>query len=207
VIKNDPIVRMFDRALQLRDGGSLEDAAAALEELTKTPTDQRMHALAQLQLGQVLEQLGRDREAVAKFRAAADTTPRMEAASVALFRCLEKVGEHVEALCEAFRFLTLRESVVYRELFEANAFAGEVDDAVDLVEQSRVLLDAHRAVQRRRPALMPGDTVRVRANAPASLRPGKLAVVRGRKGPYAHLVFSDGEQAEIDVALVDHHDI
>ncbi len=208
-MRDDPHARLFDRALRLRDNGDLDGALALLQQLVATPssTDLRSHAHAQLQLGNVLAKLGRHADAVAAFRAATDTAPRMELASLALFHALDRVGEHDEALCEAFRLLTIRESTGYRELFDGDAARDETGDALELVEQIRVLLAAHRDVQRRRAHPMPGDTVRVRAAAPELLRPGALARMRGVNRQIAHLVFTDGERAEFEIALVDHHDI
>jgi tetratricopeptide (TPR) repeat protein len=203
---DDPQARVFDRALRLRDAGDLAGALALLQQLISTPssTDLRLHALAQVQLGNVLAALDHHTEAIKAYRAATDTLPRNELASLALFHALERTGEHVEALCEAFRLLTLRDSPGYRELFGGETTREETDEAHELVEQIRVLLGAHRDVQRRRAQPMPGDTVRVRAG---SLRPGSIAVMRGVNGQTAHLVFTDGERAEVELALVDHHDI
>lgn len=205
---SDAHAAKLDRALQLRDAGDLDGAVALLQELVAADsTDQRLHAHAQLEVGHVLGRLGRHTEAVASLRAATETAPRMELASVALFHALDQLGEHIEALCEAFRLLTLRESLCYRELFGGDAFRDGDDEALELAEQARVLLAAHRDVQRRRVRPMPGDTVRVRATAPAALRPGSLAIMRGISAQTAHLVFSDGTRAEADIALVDHHEI
>ena len=200
---------MFDRALRLRDAGDLQAALAQLQQLVTTPssTDLRLHALAQLQLGNVLGKLDRHADAIAAYRAATDTLPRMEIASVALFHALERIGERVEALCELFRLLTLRESTVCREIFDGTAYRDETGDALELVEQIRVLLVAHRNVQRRRAQPMPGDTVRVREGALERMRPRTLARMRGVNAQTAHLMFTDGEHAEIEIALVDHHDI
>jgi tetratricopeptide (TPR) repeat protein len=201
--------RLFDRALQLRDAGKLEEAVALLQELVaaRASTDQRLHAHALLQLGHVLGKLDRHAEAVAAFRAATDTTPRMELASLALFTALDKIREPVDALCEAFRFVSLRESLAYREVFCGDAFRDEASEEFEIAEQARAMLAAHRDAQRRRAQPMPGDTVRIRATAPAALHPGRLAMIRGLKRQTAHLEFSDGERAEADIALLDHHDV
>jgi tetratricopeptide (TPR) repeat protein len=207
-MKDADHARLFDRALQLRDAGKLDEASALLQELISAhSTDQRLHAHALLQLGIVLGRLGRHAEAITSLRASTDAAPRMELASLTLFHALDKAGERVEALCEAFRFVTLRESLGYRELFTGDAFRDVASEEYELAEQVRVMLDAHRDVQRRRVHAMPGDTVRVRAAAPASLRPGSLAFIRGLKGQTAHLLFSDGDLVEAHLTLVDHHDV
>jgi tetratricopeptide (TPR) repeat protein len=201
--------RLFDRALQLRDAGDLAGAIRVLQDLVGagSATDQQLHARALVQLGLLLDRLGRQAEAIASFRLATDVAPRMELASITLFRTLDKAGDRVEALCEAFRFVSLRESVGYRELFSGDAFRADVPDEAELAEQARAMLDAHRSVQRRRALLMPGDTVRVRATAPPPLRPGAFARVRGLSGQAVHLIFSDGEPSEADRTHVDHHDL
>jgi FimV-like protein len=198
----------FDRALQLRDAGDLDGAVALLRELVAADSiDQRLHAHALLQLGHVLGKLGRHDEAVGPIRAATETAPRMELASLALFHALDQLGERIEALCEAFRLLTLRESLCYRELFGGDAFRDGDDEALELAEQARVLLAAHRDAQRRRVRPMPGDTVRVHPTEPAASRPGSLATLRGINGQIARLVFSDGERADVGIAHIDHHEI
>jgi tetratricopeptide (TPR) repeat protein len=201
--------RLFDRALQLRNAGELDAAIAALQELVtaSTSTDQRLHAHALVQLGDVLAQVGRRAEAVAAYRAATDAAPRMELASLTLFVALDKAGEKVDALCEAFRFVSLRESLGYRELLAGDAFRDQAAEEYELADQARVMLAAHRDAQRRRVRPMAGDTVRVSTTAPASLRPGSLALIRGLNRQTAHLMFSDGELAEADLSLLDHHDI
>ncbi|HEY5945516.1 MAG TPA: tetratricopeptide repeat protein [Kofleriaceae bacterium] len=201
--------RLFDRALQLRDAGELEEAITTFREVAAAYnlTDSRLYARALLQLGNLLGKLGRHAEAVATLRAATDAAPRMELASLSLFHALANAGERVDALCEAFRFVALRESLGYRELFAGDTFRGEGPEEHELADQVRVMLDAHRDAQRRRALPMPSDTVRVSATAQARLRPGSLATLRGRKGRTAHLLFSDGEVVEADITLVDHHDI
>jgi tetratricopeptide (TPR) repeat protein len=208
-MKDAAHARLFDRALQLRDSGKLDEAIALLQELVaaESATDQRLHAHALVQLGHLLGRRGQHAEATASLRAATDAAPRMELASLALFHALENAGERVDALCEAFRFVSLRESLGYRELFAGDAFRDKVAEEEELADQVRAMLDAHRASQRRRVLPMPGDTVRVRATAPAPLRPGSLALLRGRKGQTAHLMFSDGKLAEAEITFVDHHDV
>jgi hypothetical protein len=199
--------RLFDRALQLCDAGEIHAATQLLQELVtaRNAIDRHLYAHVLLQLGHLHGRLGQRTEAVASLRAATDSAPRMERASLELFRALETAGERVEALCEAFRFLALRESLGYRELFESDAFRDHAGEEYELVEGARGMLVAHRDAQRRRARPMPGDTVRV--HAAASLRPRALARIRGIKGQSAHLIFSDGERSETDLALVDHHDI
>lgn len=205
---SDAHAAKFDRALRLRDAGNLDGAVALLREVVAADSiDQRLHAHALVQLGNVLGKLGRHDEAVAPFRAATETAPRMELASLALFHALDRLGERTEALCEAFRLLTLRESLCYRELFAGDTFRGADDEALELAEQARVLLAAHRDAQRRRVRPMPGDTVRVRPTEAAAARPGSLATLRGINGQIARLVFSDGEHADVDIARIDHHEI
>jgi tetratricopeptide (TPR) repeat protein len=199
--------RLFDRALQLRDAGDIDAATRLLQELitARAAIDKQLHALVLLQLGHLLGLLGQRTEAIASLRAATDCAPRMERASLELFRALDSAGERIDALCEAFRFLALRESLGYRELFESDAFRDKAGEEYELVEGARGMLDAHRDAQRRRARPMPGDTVRVLVTAP--LRPRALARILGIKGQSAHLIFSDDERSETNLALIDHHDI
>jgi hypothetical protein len=198
---------LFDRAVQLCDGGDIHAATQVLQELVtaRNAIDRQLYAHVLLQLGHLLGRLGQRTESVASLRAATDSAPRMERASLELFRALDSAGERIEALCEAFRFLALRESLGYRELFESDPYHGKAGEEYELVEGVRGMLDAHRDAQRRRARPMPGDTVRVHATAP--LRPRALARIRGIKGQSAHLIFSDGERFETNLALIDHHDI
>lgn len=199
--------RLFDRALQLRDGGDIDAATKLLQELVaaRNAIDQQLRAHVLLQLGQLLGRLGKRTEALASLRAATDSAPRMELASLELFRALDNAGERIDALCEAFRFLALRESLAYRELFEGDAFREKAGEEYELIEGARGMLDAHRDAQRRRAIPMPSDTVRVHITAP--LRPRALARIRGMKSQTAYLIFSDGERSETNLALIDHHDI
>jgi len=198
--------RIFARALQLRDAGNIDAATKLLQELiTASAIERYLRAHVQLQLGHLLGRLGQRTEAVASLRTATDCAPRMELASLELFRALDSAGERIDALCEAFRFLALRESLGYRELFEGETYRHTAGEEYELVEGARGMLDAHRDAQRRRARPMPSDTVRVHITA--SLRPRALARIRGLKGQTAYLLFSDGEQSETNLALIDHHDI
>lgn len=56
------------------------------------------------------------------FREAVTIAPTMELASLGLFNALDNLGRPVEAMREVVRFLSLRESVGYRELLSGDAF-------------------------------------------------------------------------------------
>jgi hypothetical protein len=216
-------VMLFDRAIAMRDAGDFPEALRLLEELVAqlTKADTFLLLNARLQLGQVLQQLGRDDDADVHVRWVVSMAPTLEQASLALFQLLA-ARSAVEALKEAVRFLAMRESVGYRELFEGGAYADDSDaddsDADDsdagapneereLAEKARALLAKHRDAQRARAAPIERDTVRIRATAPAELRPGSLASVHSVQGALVRLQFADGEIVDVPAAFVDHRDI
>lgn len=142
----------------------------------------------------------------------------------ALFHALDNLGRHVEVMEEVVRFLSLRESLGYRELLSGDAFGDNVpDDERRLATAARALLARHREAQQARSEARKGDTVRVRFNAPKAARPGSLASVRRQRAIETNdealnagapigstlfdLEFSDGERVHLPGALLDHTDI
>lgn len=200
-------VMLLDRALAMRDAGDFAEAVRLLEELVAqlTTADTFLLLNARLQLGDVLHQLGRVDEAEAHVRWVLSMAPTLELASLALFRLLVP-RRPVEGLKEAVRFLSLRESLGYRELLR-DAYEGVSREERELAEHARTLLAKHRDAQRARVAPAAGDTVRVIATASAELRPGELASVQRVQGTLVQLQFPDGETVEAPVTLVDHRDI
>jgi predicted Zn-dependent protease len=200
----------FDRALSLRDAGDLRAALALLQALVEklAQADARLLLHAHLQIVNILERLDRTRDAEAHARSAIHLAPRAELASLALFHVLTALRRSTEALREALRFLALRESLGYRELFAGAAYTKDVPrEQRDLAKEARRLLAVHRDRQRARRTPRPHDTVRIRSSAPATLRPGSLATVYRVDGPTFELAFSDGTIARVPASLADMHDI
>jgi len=125
---------------------------------------------------------------------------------------------------EVVRFLSLRESLGYRELLSGDAFGDDVpDDERRLADVARSLLTKHREAQQARVEPIRGDTVRVRVDAREAARPGSLASVLGQRTVETsdeailgrvpvgttlfHIAFSDGESADLPRSLLDHTDI
>jgi predicted Zn-dependent protease len=200
----------FDRALALRDANDLPAALALLQTLvgTLTQSDARMLLHAHLQIVNILERLDRTRDAEVHARFAVQLAPRAELASLALFHVLVSLRRSTEALREALRFLTARESLGYREVFAGDAYTKDAPaEQRELAKDARRLLAKHRDEQRTRTTPQPRDTVRIRASAPSTLRPGSLATVYSVDGPTLKLAFSDGTIVEVPASLVDMHDL
>ena len=200
----------FDRALALRDAGLLDQALDRLQELVAqlTTADARLLLHAHLQIVHLLKMLARTGEAEVHARFAVQLAPRAELASLALFHVLTDLARPVEALTETVRFLSLRESLGYRELFAADAYTtGVPGEQRKLAKQARQLLAKHREAQRARDVPQVRDTVRIRTTAPAAMRPGRLASVYSTEGHSLKVAFSDGVIVEVPATLVDLHDI
>lgn len=200
----------FDRALALRDAGDLAQALAVLEELVGklTKTDARLLLHAHLQIVHVLGKLSRTADAEVHARFAVQLAPRAELASLALFHVLTELGRRVEALTEAIRLLTVRESLGYREIFAGEGYTSRLPgEQKRLAKQARQLLAKHRDAQRTRDVPQVRDTVRIRKTAPVPLRPGSLASVYSSEGHSLRVAFSDGAIVEVPTSLVDLHDI
>src|SRR5450432_4066582 len=161
-----PVSPMFDRAMELRDNGQLDEAIELLEQLLQElgPKDKRLSAHSHNQVGYIRKMQGRLIDSERHFREAVTMASKMELASLGLFHALDNLGRHVEAMGEVVRFLSLRESLGYRELLSGDAFGDDVpDDERRLADVARTLLAKHREAQQARSEPMKGDTVRVRA--------------------------------------------
>ncbi|MCX5742501.1 MAG: hypothetical protein NT062_08400 [Proteobacteria bacterium] len=205
---------LFDRAMELRDSGHLEESSELLEQLLHElgPEDKSLVAHAQSQMGYIRKMQGRLVDSERHFREAMMIAPKMELASLGLFHALSNLGRHVEAMGEVVRFLSLRESLAYRELLSGGAFSADVaDEERRLADVARSLLAKHREAQQARSELMKGDTVRVRSHAEEAARPGSLASVRGQRTAEGttlfQIAFSDGEPMDVPGSLLDHTDI
>lgn len=119
LIEETEITRKFDAAMAARDRNDLVEARRLLGEVVADPaTDQLLLSGAYCQLGYISGTLLNEvRVAVDHFTRAVEAQPRMELCSLGLFHALVRVDAWEEALDEAFRYLSLRDSSEYGELF------------------------------------------------------------------------------------------
>ncbi|HTR55612.1 MAG TPA: hypothetical protein VMJ10_33275 [Kofleriaceae bacterium] len=214
---------MFDRAMELRDGRRFDEAVELLEQLVQQlgPEGGRLSAHSHMQIGRIRKLQKRPVDSERHFREAVRIAPRLELASLGLFHAIHNLGRHADALGEVVRYLSLRESLGYRELLAGDAFGNGVpDEERRLADEARALLAKHREAQRARDEPVKGDTVRVRSEAHQAARPGSLASVRRVRTVEAgedalvervpvgtklfHVAFSDGETADVPGSLLDH---
>ena len=206
---------VFDRALSLRDAGDLATASQLLQHLVDglDPNETRLIGHAHLQLGHIADKRGDRAERERHFRAAVNHAPRLELASLGFFHALDNLERLREAFEEALRYLALRESVGYRELFNGDAYRDGLEpESAVLAERVRDKLAAYRESQRARSVPFVADTVRLRTGALVPERIGALATVLTMRsdaqiGELVRVRFTDGEKAEVPIAFVDHHDI
>ena len=140
----------FDRAMELRDSGQPDEAIELLEHLLQQlrPDDKRLSAHSHRQVGHIRKMQGRLVDSERHFREAVMIAPKMELASLGLFHALRNLDRHVEAMEEVVRFLSLRESLGYRELLSGHAFGADVPDQERrLSDVARSLLAKHREAQ------------------------------------------------------------
>ncbi|HEY5922014.1 MAG TPA: hypothetical protein VIV11_10110 [Kofleriaceae bacterium] len=136
----------FDDALRLRDEGDLAGARAQLESLVQelTVAEPRLLSHTHLQLGHIATKLGDNGRRELHFRCAASIAPKLELASLALFHALLANGKPQDAFDEMLRFVTLRDSQLYRELL-AEGFGRDLTAADQMtVRRVRSLLAGHR---------------------------------------------------------------
>lgn len=202
---------MFDEAMRLRDAGDYVQASQLLQRLISrlAPADDRLLVHSHMQLGHIANMQGRHVDAETFFRAAATASPRTELASLGLFHSLLRLQRRKEALEEAFRFLSQRESLGYRELFEGEAYRNELPvNERAVADEIRTRLALHGAEQRARTSPEVGDTVRIKKSASQDYRPGSLARLRSKVDDLeATVQFSDGEAARVPLAFLDHRDV
>lgn len=181
----------------LRDAYNYDGASQLLRELVaRAGPGDKLFVHAHIQLGAICNWQKRLGEAEAHFRAAVEAAPKSELASLNLFHVLADRNRGNEALAEAVRLLSLRESLGYRELFDEMKLGADVDRSLE--RRGRELLASHLAAQRARDSILVGDTVRVTAVAPPNARPGSLAMVRKLfDDGTASIRFADGERVEV----------
>jgi predicted Zn-dependent protease len=203
---------LFDEAMRLRDTGAYSEASRVLRELIASlpPDERRLRMHSHLQLGHIAEKLADEPQAEVEFRAASAIAPNTELPSLGLFHALLTLQRQTEALEEALRFVSQRESLGYRELFAGDAFREEMStEELRLAEQIREHLARHREAQRGREAPCVGDTVRIADAAPAELRPGELARLRKMLdgATDASVELADGERVTVPLSLLSHRDL
>lgn len=195
---------LFDRAMELRDRGESDAACALLEDLLAHVPDGNLAAHSHVQCGYLRRQQGRFVEAEKHYLTVTRMRPKFELASLGLFHLLLDRERTLEALTEALRLVSLRESLAYRELFDGNTFReGLTESELKVADAVRSALWAHREAQARKLRPERGDTVRIHSDAPVALRPGELACVREVRGTTSFvLMYADGERAEVPAELV-----
>jgi len=137
----------FDEALDARHQGNTAAAITLCYKLLDklTSLDKRLLVGVHNELGYIYSCREDYDNAAAHFRKSTEVSPLSETASLGLFHSLFR-EEHVqEALLEAVRFLSLRDSGEYRSMFTAEgALRGDLSPpARALANKARQLLDAH----------------------------------------------------------------
>lgn len=135
----------FDRGCSLRDLRQLEEALSEFQLIVKEGKSSRtLIANSWLQIGYISEMLGDEATREHANLQATQIAPRMELASIGLFHALFDQGRLVEALTEAMRFLSLRDSEAYRELLCGDGFRDDVSAEIRaLADRARNLLAKH----------------------------------------------------------------
>lgn len=147
------LTSMFDAALVHRDRGEYDESLGKLEELTRLlstlPKDARrskqLLCHAHMQIGYICGIRGDTQRQEQNFRLACGVAPRLELASLGLFHSLWNLGRNEEALQEAVRYVSLKDSDGYRELL-ADGFGSDLSETQErLAIEARQLLARHRA--------------------------------------------------------------
>lgn len=118
---------LFTAAIRMRDAGRLEEArATAKRALLALPPEHRLARGAVTREIGFTYQLAEDREAALEwYLRSRDLLPRSELSSLTVFHGLMHLGRVDEALDEALRFVHIKHSPEYDELF-ATAFRDDV---------------------------------------------------------------------------------
>jgi predicted Zn-dependent protease len=119
---NNEVKKVFAEAVRLKKQGELLAAKEMLVSLAaSSPHSVAVFAV----LGDVYMEMGLLGEAISAFRSAVRLAPKLEGVSLALFHCLWKLNRRDEALEEVKRFMSVSDSVDYREIInELNQKCG-----------------------------------------------------------------------------------
>jgi hypothetical protein len=113
---SDPrVVATINQAIALESNGQLLAAVQLLTTLARECSDaSSVHGY----LAWYLSQSGRHEEAAMHSSEAVGLSPASERASLVHFHALWSSGQHLEAIAEMNRFLTIRPSSEYNSIFE-----------------------------------------------------------------------------------------
>jgi tetratricopeptide (TPR) repeat protein len=110
------VIEGIKRAIDLDSKGETEAAVQHLSALIEEfPSASSLHGYAAL----FLSRAGRLDDAIEHGRQAIQLWPMSEKASLVLFEALWKAGQHIEALDEMKRFLTLKPSEEYTKMISS----------------------------------------------------------------------------------------
>jgi len=105
----------FTLAQQKAGDGDLKGALMLFQELVLSHPQSHVY---QLMLAKTYQDLGDLEMAAIAFRACTELLPEKETISRLLFHCLWNQGRREEAIEEANRFLTIKDSVDYRNILQ-----------------------------------------------------------------------------------------
>ncbi len=106
---------LFAEAVQAKDSGNLHEALRLFSDiLQRNNEDAGLHYV----VGLVHWNLGQLEQAIVHFQAATEIDPNNESMSLGLFHCLWELGQKVEALEEAKRFVAVAHSDTYRQIVD-----------------------------------------------------------------------------------------
>ena len=136
---------IFDEALAARHAGRKDKAFhLCVRALALVPADQRQYeAGINGELGYIQLKRGILGSAEGYYQRATVLSPKSQLASVGLFHALFKQNKVEEALNEILRFVTLRDSVEYRELLRTGFRDDVADDYREIADRARRHLERH----------------------------------------------------------------
>jgi tetratricopeptide (TPR) repeat protein len=132
----------FDEAIGLRDNNRYQESIEAFEALIREPGTQRFLVLhSHLQAGGMLRNLFMYDVAERHARRAIELAPGNELASLLLFHVLASTARMLQALEEMVRYVSRRDSKLYRDLLADGYDMSELGSRyVELVDRARTLL-------------------------------------------------------------------
>ena len=110
-----PDEEKFNLAQQKARDGTLEEALTLFQELVHSNPQ---FPIYQLGLASTFKDMGDLEKAAIHFRICTQLSPEKEMISRCLFHCLWNQGRREEAIEEANRFLTIKDSVDYRNILQ-----------------------------------------------------------------------------------------
>jgi tetratricopeptide (TPR) repeat protein len=134
----------FDTALELRDKGEFSEALSILNKIiTTTNAAPSLLPEVHLQAANMCRKLGLLNDAESHFLTASRLDPQLELASVGLYISLFGRSHFTAAAREMYRFLTVSNSQMYRELLCPGYEDGLPEPAATIVRSARKRLDRY----------------------------------------------------------------